>query len=169
MCGLTRSAPSATSKARSPLPDTAASPSSSCSHCVKDKRVPHSQIAGWKIAGSSSFRRMQSRIFWMRPSSRSVATMLCTPRYFAQNMDKKPVPAPSSMTRFPRTRACPAGVERNEPRCRAASQVRKPVVPAERIRPRDSQVMIVRLALCSPEGVPSASASASGTGAVYLT
>jgi hypothetical protein len=45
---------------------------------------------------------------------------------------------------LPATRDCPIFVvERNVPRCRAASQVRKPVVPEARIRERFSEVIIV--------------------------
>lgn len=103
-------------------------------------RVPHSQIPG-KATPSAPFLFTQSLIFSINAGSRSVATTDFTPQSIAQNSERNPVPAPSSITRFPCTISRPAGVERNVPRCRAASHVLNPVVPEERISPRDSEVM----------------------------
>lgn len=75
------------------------------------------------------------------------------------------MPAPSSMTRLPRMRVSPALVARYEPRCRAASQVLFPVVPPERITPRDSEIVTVRggvVVVVLLEGV------GGGVGAVYF-
>ena len=67
----------------------------------------------------------------MTSTSPSVANTNRASRYFAHKIDKNPVPAPNSSMLFPCIKFRPLGEKRNVPRHNAASQVLRPVVPAD--------------------------------------